>query len=154
DMLDDFHRQNNVERFTRICEVLGGGRPVVDRHAGLGRVKLCHLNVCLGRVCTNNFGAKAGQRLAQKAAAAANIEDAQSFEWLCRAWVTAKTCRDLIANIGEANWIELVQRTEFSVRIPPLSCQRGEPLDFAGVDGRSSGLSHNLVSFSAMKSGR
>src|SRR5690606_29241622 len=94
-------------------------------------------------------------RFAKQAATAANVQETQAFKRLGSTWVSPETGRNLVADIGKTDGVELVQWAEFPVRVPPFGCQCGETLDFAGVDGRSSGFGHSVISCRApMKSGR
>ena len=77
--------------------------------------------------------------------------NAQALERPRRVRIAAEARRHLVADIGEANRIELVQRAELSVRIPPFRGQGGKAFHFAGIDRRSpvlwlSGFWHDLVS--------
>jgi hypothetical protein len=45
-----------------------------------------------------------------------------------------------------------VQRAEFAVRIPPFGGKSGKTLHFSGIDRRSSGFWHRVVSSNARKS--
>ena len=62
-------------------------------------------------------------RLAQKSAAAADIQQRQAFERPERLGVAAETGRRLLADEGQPDRIEFVQRREFAGRIPPFRRQ-------------------------------
>ena len=49
--------------------------------------------------------------------------------------VAAEIVGDAVADIGEADRIELVQRPELALRIPPFGGHGGKPVDFGLVDG-------------------
>ena len=59
----------------------------------------------------------AGERFAEQAAAASDIERVRAFQ------------RRALGNVGEAHRIEIVQRTRFAVRVPPA---RGKTVEFRG----------------------
>src|SRR5690606_6651066 len=106
---------------------------------------LCHLDVSLGCIRAHHFGSETRHRLAQKASAAANIEYPQTLERLSCARITPEPGRDMVADIGQANGVELVQRAELAVRVPPFRCQRRKTLDLAGIDGASSDIGHGFA---------
>ena len=93
----------------------------------------------------DDLGAEPRHRLAQQAAAAADVEEAQPLERPRRVRIAAETRGDLVADIGQAHRIELVQRTELAVRVPPFGGQRGKALDLGVVDRRSSGFGHGML---------
>lgn len=131
-----------TSNFAGIRQFLGGGRAIVDIDAGFGRMQLRHLDVGLGSVGPDHLGAEAGHRLAQKPAAAADVEDAQALERTGFAWIAPEALRHLVADIGEADGVELVQRAKLAVRVPPFGGKRGKAFHFRGIDGRSSGVGH------------
>ena len=88
-----------------------------------------------GGIGTDHFRPDAGQRLGQKPAAAADIEDAQPFQAVEPFGVTRKMHRRLVADITQPDRIELVQGRHRAARIPPGRGQPGKPLDFGGIDG-------------------
>ena len=154
DMLDDFHVEDDVEGLAGIGQVLGRRRAVVDRHARLLGMQLGDLDVGLRRVGADNRRAKPGQRLAKQAAAAADVEDAQALERPCGMRIAAEALRHLVADIGQPDRVELVQRAELAVRIPPFGGQRGKAVDFRSVNGRSSCFGHDPgLLFGTRKSG-
>ena len=60
---------------------------------------------------------------------------AQTFERPAPGAVAAELGEHLFADIGEPDGIELVQRPELAVRVPPLFGHGGEAGDFVLVDG-------------------
>ncbi|SIT53206.1 conserved hypothetical protein [Mesorhizobium prunaredense] len=145
-MLDHFHVEDDVEFLTGVSQVLCCRGTVIHHHADVGRMQLGHFDVGGGCVGADHFGAKPRHRLAQQPAAAADVEDAQALERPRRAWVAAEARRHLVAYIGKPDRIELVQRAEFAVRIPPFGGESGKTLHFSGIDRRSSGFWHRVVS--------
>src|SRR5690606_33981098 len=84
-------------------------------------------------------------------AAAADVEEAQALEGPRLTRVAPETLRYLVADIGKAHRIELVQRAEFAIRVPPFGGECGKAFHFRGVDRRSllfrsSWLLHRIVS--------
>jgi hypothetical protein len=73
-VLDDFHVEDDIERLAGVGEILSRGGPVVDADIALRRVQFRHLDVCLGGIGPDHFGAKPRHRLAEQAAAAADVE--------------------------------------------------------------------------------
>src|SRR5690606_39497549 len=108
-------------------------------------MKLRHLNVGLGGISAHHFGPETRHRLAQKAAAAPDIEYPQALERFGRARITPEPGRDVVADIGEANGIELVQRAELAVRVPPFRRQCRKTFNLAGIDGASSDIGHGFA---------
>ena len=64
------------------------------------------------------------------------------FERLQRLGLAAEILRNTVADIGEAHRIELVQRPELALRIPPLGGHGGKPVDFGLVDGAAGLFGH------------
>src|SRR5919204_6393509 len=80
DMLDHFHREHDVEAFALLRKRFGRARAVVHGNAGLGRMLLRRLDIARRGIGAHHRRAKARQRLAQNAAAAADVEYAQARE--------------------------------------------------------------------------
>ena len=78
------------------------------------------------RIGPDHRRAEARERLAQEAAAAADIEDSQAAEAGWARGVAAEPPAGRVADIGEANRIEIVQDRHFAVRVPPLAGQPGK----------------------------
>ncbi|MNU60219.1 hypothetical protein D3C71_494040 [compost metagenome] len=144
-MFDDFHVEDDVECFSRLGKILGGDGTVIDLRAGFLRVGRGDADILLRRVGSYDGCAHAGNRFGQKAATAADIEDAQTFQGAMRLRVTAEILADAFADIGKANRIELVQRTEFSGGAPPFGSHFREHLDLILVDRRSGCFRHRLI---------
>ena len=78
DVLDHLHGEHDVEALARIGERLGGGRAIVDGKSRLVGMQLRRRDIGLGRIGPDDGGAEPCQRLAQNAAAAADVEHAQT----------------------------------------------------------------------------
>ena len=142
-MLDHFHRQYNVEALVRSGQLFGSGGAVVDRNAGLLGVRLGGRNVFLGRIGADHPRAQARERLRKNAAAAADIEHAQVLEAVELLRIATKARRRLIADIGEPDRIELVQRRHGPARIPPIRGKARETLNLGLIDAGYTGFSGN-----------
>ena len=77
-MLDHLHCEHDVEALARISECLGCGRAVVHRKSSLVGMQLRRRDIGLGRIRPDDGGSEPCQRLAQNAAAAADVEHAQT----------------------------------------------------------------------------
>src|SRR5579859_6984439 len=86
------------------------------------------------RIDADHFGAKPRQRLAQHAAAAADVEDAQALQAVEPRRIAGKMRRGAVADIAEPHRIEAVQRRPGAVRIPPLAGEPREMRDRIVVD--------------------
>jgi hypothetical protein len=98
-------------------------------------VDRCGVDVLLRRINTDNGCAKARHGLADQAAAAADIEDAQSLERMGQLLVETEMRAQLLVNIGKAHRVELVQHAELALRVPPLGRQSGKARNLIRVDG-------------------
>ena len=83
-----------------------------------------------------------GERLGQDTTAATDIEDAQVVEAIETLGITAEARAGMVADIGEADRIELVQDRHLAARVPPLGGQFCEAIDLGGVDRRVVGFGH------------
>ncbi len=134
DVLDHFHGQHHIKTFAGAGESLGGCDPVVDRKAATLRVQLRSLDVVRRRIGPHHPGAEPRQRLAQNAAAAADIENADAIEARRMAGVATELPAHRIPDIGEPDWIELMQHRHLSARVPPFPGEPGKAVDLGGID--------------------
>ncbi len=114
-------------------QLLGGRHAVVDRETGGARVPAGRLDAFRRQVDAGDRGAEAGERLAQQAAAAADVERGQAGERLLGERIAPEPEADAIADVGKAHRIELVQRRERAGLVPPAVRERGEPLEFGRI---------------------
>ena len=135
DMLDHFHGENDVEAFAGFRQRFGGGVAVVDGKTRLRGVSLRHRDVALRRIGADDRRAEPRQRLAENAAAAADIEDAQAGKAVEPLRIAVEMRGGAVADVSEPDRIELVQRRHRPVRVPPLPGEAREPRDFVLVDG-------------------
>ena len=63
------------------------------------------IDIFLRRVGTHDVRAQPRERFRQDATAASNIQNAQSLEAVEFFWITTKTGRGLVADVGKANGI-------------------------------------------------
>src|SRR5690606_9122178 len=111
-----------------------GGQPVVDVQAGGARVPFGHIDARRREVDPGYRGAEAGERLAQEAAAAADVECAQAGERPIAQRIAPELRTDAVAHVADAHWIELVQRCERARLVPPMLRQPREALEFGRLD--------------------
>ena len=93
------------------------------------------LDILRRRVDAGHIGAEPRQRLAHEPAAAADIEHAQAGEARRPLGVAAESAAELVADIGQAQRVDAVERPEGTALVPPLPGEPGEPCDFLGVEG-------------------
>ncbi len=96
-------------------------------------------DVVLGGIGADDISAKPRQRLAENAAAAADIENPQPGEAVEPRRIAAEMRGGAIANVGKAHRIELVQRRHGPARVPPLPGKAREPRDLFAVNGTGLG---------------
>ena len=82
DVLDHFHGADQIELAPLGNQFLGGRHAVVDRETGGARVPAGRIDAFRRQVDAGDRGAETGERLAQQAAAAADVERAQAVERL------------------------------------------------------------------------
>ena len=98
-----------------------------------GGVQARHLDVALGGVDADDFGAEPRQRFGQQAAAAADIDDAEALQGQHARRVAAEAGADRVADIADANRVVLVQRLELAARVPPFRRDGAEAGDLPGI---------------------
>ena len=119
-VLDHLHVEDDVEPARLAGEVLGGGDTVVDRQSLGDGVLAGGADVTLGGIDARHLGPEPGHGLGEETAAAADIEEGQALIGAAVERIAAETGGQLLANIGEADRIELVKDGELAVRVPPL----------------------------------
>ena len=123
--------------FAGVRQPFRGRFAVIDSKSRLRGMASRHCDVAGRRIGADHAGAKACQRLGENAAAAADIEDAQAFEAVEPLGVTAEMLGGAVADISEADRVELVQGRHRPMRVPPLAGQPREARDFVAIDGAS-----------------
>ena len=121
-MLEKLHARDHVELARVLRCVFLGARVLVD-HIGLAlqEMQLGDAQRFLGQVDAGHPRAARRHRLGEDAAAAADIEDA-----------LARKCRSLV-DPAEAQRIDVVQRPEFAVWIPPPVRELAELLELCRI---------------------
>ena len=104
-------------------------------------------DIALGSIRSQHAGAHPRHRFRQKAAAAADVEQAQAFERPVRLRIAAELLADLVADIGNADRIELVQRLELAGRIPPFRSHGGKAVHFRLIDRGFRRFAHGPAPF-------
>ena len=138
-MLYHFHVQNDIELLARRCQSLGGGVAVVDPQACGFCMLGCHGNVARGRIRAQHFGTQAGHRFGKQAAAASDIQDAQSRKRMGLCQIAIKFGGNLVGDVVKAAGVHQVKWPELAQWIPPICGHRFELSHFGGVN---SGLVH------------
>lgn len=143
-MLDDFGVQDDVEPLAGACQILGEGMPVIDVDADECRVGFRDLDQLGGRIDADDPRPEKSRRLAEEPAAAADIENAEPGKREVGGRVSPSKARNPVANEGQTDRVELMQRREPAVGVPPLFGNRGEPGDLtrSAVDALLKGLSN------------
>ena len=123
-MLDHFHGEHDVEQFAGVRQCFRGRVAVIDGESRPRGMASRHRDVAGRRIGANDRGAKPRQRLGKDAAAAADIEDAQAFEVVELLRIAAEMLGGAVADISEADRVELVQGRHRPMRVPPLAGHR------------------------------
>ena len=134
-MLDNFHGENDVEVFAAFGQRFGRRGAVIDGEPGLRRMALRRRDVLFRRVGADHRCAEPRQRLGQNPAAAADVEDAQARKAVETLGVAAEARRGVVADVGEAHRIELVQHRHGAMRVPPVLGEPGKLRNLRIVDG-------------------
>ena len=79
-VLDDLQRQHDVEPAARFGQRLGGALAVVDLQPLLAGMQRRDSDVARRRIDAGHLGAQPGHRLAEQAAAAADVEQAEALQ--------------------------------------------------------------------------
>ncbi len=94
------------------------------------------VDIAGGRVDADHLGAEPGKRLAEDAAAAADLNERKSGKRLARADIAPAAVRrwkvacELVSDESDADRIELVQGPHGPVRVPPIGA---EPFEFFDI---------------------
>src|ERR1019366_3439698 len=140
-MLDDFHRQDGIEDGAFSDKLLRARAAVIYGKTGLGRVLPRHLDIAAGRIDRGHARAEPRQGFGENARAAPYIEDRQAIEWCRRAPIARlsfeqKVLAQKLAQIGDPDRVEPVQRLHRPIPIPPLRAEPVETGDILRVDRR------------------
>ena len=126
-MLDHFHVEDHIEAEALRRQAFGRRCAIIDRHAALGGMGAGGEDVLFGSVGPGDSKAQPGHWFAEKAAAAADIQQAEALEGpQCRGRA-AKMAGGFLADKGKPDRIEFVQGREFALRVPPF---RGNDREF------------------------
>ena len=117
DMLDHLHRQHDVEALAHV-HLFHRGAAIVDRQMSLVGMQLGGRDVAGGGIDADHLGAEPGERLAQQPGAAADVEDAQARQAVQALDVALELAAGGVADIGEPQRIDLVQRRHLAVADP------------------------------------
>ena len=134
DMFDDLQREHDVEALALGRDRLGGRRAIVDIEPAFGGMELGDFDIGLGGVRRRDIEAEPAHRFRDQATAAADVEKGQAGKGFRLVELPVEIHRHLLADRVEANRIELVQRLELALRVPPFGGEPREPLDFVPVD--------------------
>jgi hypothetical protein len=77
-------------------------------------------DVAGGRIDSDYLRAEPGERLAQQSGAAADVEDAQAGQAVQAFDVALELAAGGVANIGQPQRVDPVQRRHLAVGVPPL----------------------------------
>ena len=147
DVLDHLHGAHQVELTALGNQLLGGCHPVVDRECGGAGVADGRLDAGRRKIDPGDRSAEAGKRLAQEAAAAADVDHRQAGQRPLRQGIAPEVGADAVADIAEPDRVELVQRRQRPRLVPPVLGQIGEALEFGCVGaGRHPVGSHQAAS--------
>ena len=138
-MLDHLHRQHDVEPRAFGRKRLGRGAAIVDGEAGPRGMRLRDLDIARRGVDRRHGGAKTRQRLGEKPGAAADVEQAEPAQGLrpvtlARASLDRKIAADHVAQKGDADRVQLVQRRHRPVLAPPFVAKPVESRDILRID--------------------
>lgn len=114
-VLQHFHAGHHIEAARLLGgQVLGGLHPVIDLGAAFQRMQARDLDQLRGQVDGGDVGAGLGQRFAQQAATATDVE------YACAAQ------RNAVGHVFQAHRVQRMQRLLRAVSVPPAVGQRGE----------------------------
>src|SRR4029079_12890837 len=131
DMLDHLHAGDEIELALQLGEVTG---PIIDGKAARGRVVPGNRDQLRRGVEAGYGGAQPRERLGEKSGAATDVQRGLSFERRPPALVKLPVLVNLVADVLEADRVQLVQHGLGAVRVPPVGRLGGELLHFIGDD--------------------
>ena len=135
DVLDDFQRQYNVEPLGAADQRSDIADPVIDHETARRGMLARNGNGAGIGVDAGNRETEPGHRLGNKAAAAADIGEAEPGKRRERGRVAAKMRDQLAADEIEARGIYLMERTKAAARIPPARAVPSKPINVPRVHG-------------------
>jgi len=109
------------------CHLFGGLAPVVDLDTRLVLVQARNCQRSFAHIDAGDRGAQPRHPFSQQAAPAADVDGCASGQ------------RRLAVNVLEAQRVDIVQRFELAVRVPPARGQFLELVDFSAIDVVSCG---------------
>lgn len=122
DVLEHFQASHGIEGGGHLIgHLLGGNLAVIDLLAAFQQVQPGDAERLLREIDSRDFGPADRHTLGKQAAAAANIEDALARQ------------ADGSVYPVEAQWIDVVQRLELAVRIPPAMGEVAELFEFGWI---------------------
>ena len=130
-MLDDFHGADNVELCSRGGKRLSRIGAVIDLQPRFACMGPGDADDPLGRINPRHPRAIFSQCLAEQPSAATDIEQRKPL----KAARAVRLARQLVKNIAQAQWIDLVQRPHGAPRVPPRRAKAFEPLEIGRVNG-------------------
>ena len=134
-MLDDLHRQHDVERRAFVGQLFDRARAIGEAGARLVGVAPRRLDIARRRVEAGDVGAQSGERLGEQAAPATDVEDRQAGEQrLVGVGRGGETPGYDAAQPGDAQRIDPMQRAHRAGRVPPVVAERFEARDVGRVD--------------------
>jgi hypothetical protein len=133
DMLDHLHRGDQVEPAVERLDVAGA---IIDVEAGYGRMLARDRDDFGGRIDRRHCRTQPRQRFGEQSGAASDVERGFAVERSPAALVGLPVLVNLIADIFQADRIELVQHRRPAVRIPPVGGKPAEALGLLPDDGR------------------
>jgi hypothetical protein len=134
-VLHHLEADHRVERQTFRGQLLDAPGAIVDVEALAGGVAARRLDRLGRRVEARHPGAQARQRLRNQSAAAAHVQNAQTFERAHAGRCAREVADELVAQEGEPRRTDPMQRAELASWVPPLGGEACETVPFGGIEG-------------------
>ncbi len=135
-VLHDLEAGDDIERAALGRQLLGCAGAIVDGQPLRLAVPPRRLDVFSSRVEARHTRAEPRKRLADEAAAAADIEQRETRQRPQPAALPLEMAEDLVAQELDTGGPQLVQGAKLAVGIPPLVSHALEAVDFGLVEGR------------------
>ena len=135
-MFDHLHIEDNVKLLSLRDQDFGARDAIFQRQILIFRMRLRSPDVLLGCIRARDFESQPRHRFGQQAAAAADVQQGETAKGTQRARIPAEILGCNGANEAETHGVELMQRAEFAMRVPPLCRKPREAVDLVLVHRR------------------
>lgn len=134
-MLDDFHRQDNIKTLAAFNHRIRSRTQIPDVESRLFGMCRRRTDACFRHIHTGHIGPQPGHGFTDQAPTAADVDEFQLPERPRFTSYAPEFGTNLIENVIQPAWIQHVKGTELAAGRPPLGRQGLELRNFLRIDG-------------------